>query len=128
MVQGHRRIWYETLLLIRQEPIHNPLWYTHILCILLKHIGPHDAVCSNHTRYANLKIRLHSPCNNRLWFKWWLMDLFKMTVVVYFMVTYFYPSSENAFIGDNIQYFMQCLLANSTVVRWLSYVVCGSCT
>ena len=30
------------------------------------------------------------------------------------MVIYFYPSSENAFIGDNIQYFMQRLLADST--------------
>ena len=52
-----------------------------------------------------------------------------MTVVVVFHCHIFIPaSSENAFIGDNIQCFMQCLLANSTVVRWLSYVVCGSCT
>ena len=50
------------------------------------------------------------------------MHLFKMTVEVVFHGHIFIPrSSENAFIGDNIQCFMQCLLANSTVVRWLSY-------
>ena len=50
------------------------------------------------------------------------MVLFKMTVVVVFHGHIFIPgSSENAFIGDN-QCFMLCLLANSTVVRWLSYV------
>ena len=47
-----------------------------------------------------------------------------MTVVVVFHGHIFIPaSSENAFIGDNIQCFMLCLLANSTLVRWLSYVV-----
>ena len=48
-----------------------------------------------------------------------------MTVVVVFHGHIFIPaSSENALIGDNIQCFMLCLLANSTMVRWLSYVVC----
>ena len=48
-----------------------------------------------------------------------------MTVVVVFHGHIFIPaSSENALIGDNIQCFMLCLLANSTVVRWLSYMVC----
>ena len=38
-----------------------------------------------------------------------------MTVVVVFHGHIFIPaSSENAFIGDNIQCFMLCLLANST--------------
>ena len=46
-----------------------------------------------------------------------------MTVVVVFHGHIFIPaSSENAFIGDNIQCFMLCL-ANSTVVSWFSYVV-----